>query len=92
MIQPGVPLVQERKVGVLIVGSEDAGRKVAGLMADTEYSVLTVTPDQLVQELNRQDYDLAVLDLSGTQQEEGPLVDQALEFRPPGIAPSGAAP
>jgi hypothetical protein len=47
-------------------------------MADTEYSVLTVTPDQLVQELNSQDYDLAVLDLSGTQQEEGPLVDQGL--------------
>ena len=81
MSQMGASLIEDRTAGILIVGPEDLGKRVADLMAAREYSVQTATADELVQELKVHDYDLVVLDLSGNRQEEDPLVDQVLEVQ-----------
>lgn len=81
MSQIGSLRIEDRTAGILIVGPEDLGKRVADLMAEREYSVQMAAADELVQELKTHDYDLVVLDLSGTRQEEGPLVDQVLEVQ-----------
>ena len=81
MSQIDSPLIEGPTAGILIVGPEDLGKRVADLMAEREYSVQTAAADELVQELKVHDYDLVVLDLSGTRQEEDPLVDQVLEVQ-----------
>ena len=71
----GARLIEQTRAGVLIAGPEDLSKRVADLLGDREYSVRTTTADQLIQDLRPQDCELVVLDLSGTPQEEGPMVD-----------------
>ena len=80
MRQMGAPLIEERTAAVLIVGSEDLSTRVTDLLGAS--AVQRTVADKLVQELKTHDYALVVLDLDGTSQEEGPLVDQVLEIHP----------
>ncbi|MEE8349511.1 MAG: diguanylate cyclase [Acidobacteriota bacterium] len=72
----------KRTSTVLIVGPESLSRRISELLGDQEYSVQRMASDKLIPELQICNCVLVVLDFSGSQQDEGPLVDQVAESHP----------